>query len=260
MPTQEFFRDTANHSDTDSVRVTWDFGYQEVFLTYEGRTFQLHNASELRSTGVRIGTSVKDELFVHLGNTSDGERFHLSLNAKPLAGSTINFAASPSAATMNPTKVTAHVAPPATAKWKFQERVEKARLWCRAIAALLGLGVLYTAMNTSLPYNMNRREVMVSCAAVAVVLMVCDLLSKTDTGASVLMLVPPLAFLALILGVLVTYLKAGVPLIDPVSFLALGIILVLATAIQKCLSARSSAGKLRREARDHRRIVAPKRR
>ena len=259
MPTQEFYGQSTENADTKPVRVTWDFGYQEVFLTYEGRTFQLHNAEELRTKGIRIGTSVKDELFVHLGPTSDGERFQLSLNATPLTGSAINFSASPSAAIMNPTKVTANVAPPATAKWKFQERVERARLWCRAIAALLGLVVFYTAMNTSLPYGMARRDVMIVCGAIAGVLMFCDILAKSDTGASIIMLIPPFAFIALILGVLVAYLKAGVPLVDPVSFLALGIILVLAAAIQKCLTARSSAGKLRREAREHRRIVAPKR-
>lgn len=254
MPTQEF----RNSEDNTVVgRVTWSFSYDEIYITFDDRTFQLHNVNELRTEGVHIGVSVSDELFVYLGSTRDGERFQLSLNGIALVGDPVDFATSPTAATISALKVTAHVAQPGKATWKRQARVEMARRWCRALASAFAGIVLYFTLEADLLSDESRRGVLVAFGGAAAALMLVDLLSKWDIGATVMLLIPPLIFGFCAYRIFTTYMDLNddqIVLMSLQTVATVAMILLLVTASFVCLAAQGSAQRLYAEARAHRKI------
>ena len=257
MPTQDFRDGITNEA---VGRATWNFGYEEIYISFLERTFQLHNVNELRTDGVRIGVSVSDELFAYLTSTRDGERFQLSLNGHQLKGDAVDFASSPTASMMTTTKITAQIAQPGKSKWKMQERVEMARRWCRALSCAFGGIVLYFALKSDYLSKQARRDVIIAFGAGAIILLLVDVFSKWDGGARFTMLFPPIAFGLCAFRTLTAYLDMNnnsIELLAPQTFALLAIVLLLATASIKCLSARGSAARLHTEAREHKKIHAP---
>jgi uncharacterized membrane protein YeaQ/YmgE (transglycosylase-associated protein family) len=254
MPTQDF----RNGSDNAVVgRATWNFGYEEIYITFRGRTFQLHNVNELRTDGVRIGISVSDELFVYLSSTRDGERFQLSLNGEQLRADEVDFATSPTASTMSTTKITAQLAQPGKGKWKMQERVEMARRWCRALSSAFGGIVLFFALKSDYLSKQARREVLIAFGGAAIVLLLVDMLSKWDLGARFMMLLPPAVFGFCAFRTFTTYMDINNNTFELLSLRtgALAAIIVLFVAASlKCLVAQGSATRLHSEARQHKKL------
>lgn len=262
MPSQEFRPDPDSDSDdTDGpVRVTWDFAYEEIYVAVGNRTFQLHSAEELRTTGVRIGTTVRDEVFVALVATREGERFLVSRNEVPMVGEPIHFGASSATATITPLKVTANVATPGKGTWLLQEKVEGARRWCRSLAAASGAVVLYFALKTGEIWKNPRRDVMLAFGIAALGLIAVDLLAKWDRTARVTLLATPLLFGLCIVAVVQTYrtmLSNGVELLSPQTFGVLGVILGLLYATIRCLMAQGAASTLHKAAKAHRELHQP---
>ncbi len=257
MPTQ-VFRDGITNEIVG--RATWNFGYEEIYISFNERTFQLHNVNELRTDGVRIGVSVSDELFVYLSSTRDGERFQLSLDGTQLKGDPVDFASSPTATMMTTTKITAQIAQPGKAKWKMQERVEMARRWCRALSCAFGGIVLFFALKSDHLSKQGRRDVIIAFGGAAVLLLVVDVLSKWDGGARFTMLIPPAIFGFCAFRTLTTYLDINngtIELLAPQTFAMLAIVALLGAASLKCLAARGSAARLHTEAREHKKYHAP---
>jgi hypothetical protein len=257
MPTQDFQDGLTNEI---VGRATWNFGYEEIYISYGERTFQLHNVNELRTDGVRIGVSVSDELFVYLSSTRDGERFQISLNGNQLKGDAVDFATSPTASMMTTTKITAQIAQPGKGKWKMQERVEMARRWCRALSCAFGGIVLFFVLKADYLSKQGRRDVIIAFGAAAIALLLVDVLSKWDGGARFTMLIPPAVFGFCIVRVFTTYLDLndGAIVLESLNTVAMvAIVGLLITASLKCLTARGSAARLHTEAREHKKYHAP---
>ena len=257
MPTQDF-RDSRDNSVVG--RAMWSFSYDEIYISFEDRTFQLHNVNELRTEGVHIGVSVSDELFVYLASTRDGERFQLSLNGVALVGDAVDFATSPNGATISALKVTAHVAQPGKGTWKQQAKVEIARRWCRALAsAFAGIAFYFTLKSDQLSES-ARISVLIAFGGAAAALVLVDLLSKWDIGARLMMLIPPLIFGFCAYRTFTTYMELNdnqVILLSPQTAATLAMILLLVTASFVCLAAQGSAKRLYVDAREHRKINPP---
>ncbi len=254
MPTQEF-----RHREDNGVvgRATWSFSYDEIYITFDDRTFQLHNVNELRTEGVHIGVSVSDELFVYLGSTRDGERFQLSLNGTALIGDPVDFATSPTGAASSALKITAHVAQPGKGTWKQQAKVEMARRWCRALASAFAGLVLYFTLQSDIPADDARQSILIAFGGAAAALVLVDLLSKWDMGATLMMLVPPVIFGFCAYRTFTTYMDLNdnrVVLLAPQTFATVAMILLLVTASFVCLAAQGSAKHLYSEAKEHRKI------
>jgi hypothetical protein len=257
MPTQDF-RDGITNEVVG--RATWNFGYEEIYISFHDRTFQLHNVNELRAEGVRIGVSVSDELFVYLSSTRDGERFQLSLNGTQLKGDPVDFASSPTATMMTTTKITAQIAQPGKGKWKMQERVEMARRWCRALSCAFGGIVFFFVLKGDYLSKQGRRDVIIAFGGAALLLLLVDVLSKWDGGARFTMLVPPVVFGFCAFRVFTTYLDMNddsIVLQSPNTVAMVAIVGLLITASIKCMTARGSAARLHTEARDHKKHHTP---
>jgi hypothetical protein len=254
MPTQDF-RDGSDNAIVG--RATWNFGYEEIYITFRDRTFQLHNVNELRTDGVRIGVSVSDELFVYLSPTRDGERFQLSMNGVQFQPDPVDFATSPTASTMSTTKVTAQIAQPGKGKWKMQERVEMARRWCRALSSAFGGIVLFFSLKSDYLSKQARRDVLIAFGAAAIILLLVDMFSKWDLGARLMMLLPPVVFGFCAFRTFTAYMDINdnaIELLSPKTGALAAILLLFAAASLKCLAAQGSATRLYTEAREHKKL------
>ena len=257
MPTQEFVdteREASQSGSDVAVQVAWDFGYSEIFVSVGERTFQLHDLTELRNSGVRIPSN-DGELFVYLALTREGERFQVSLDERSFDGAPIDFAnaASPVKAALLARPVSSHRPAPTSGRWRMNEHIEGGRRWCRTFAffAAGGAFILSTRFPTSqLAY---RRQSLQALIAFTGVWLFVDLLSRTDRVARYAMLLGTLTMPAAMGATLLAYWRihlAGLGLLEPWSFSVPGILFVFGLAGHKVMMASSSGAHLTREAKE----------
>jgi hypothetical protein len=240
-----------------SVRVAWDFSYENVFLSVAERTFQLHDIAELRTNGVRVPT--KDgELFVFLANTREGERFQVSVDEHPLHPDGIDFAnaMSPNRPVVMAHAISANRPAPSRTRWEMQERIESARRWCRVVAALAAALAFILSARFPTSQLQYRRQSLIWLVGFAAFFVTVDLLSRTDLGARIAMIPGTIAVIPAILTSCLAYWRfhvAGLNFIDPKSCVFPFLLFGYGALGRKTFLAHAAGTWLHRDAKDRRR-------
>jgi hypothetical protein len=138
----------------------------------------------------------------------------------------------------------------------MHERVERARRWCRTMSAGAASVAFLFASNFPAALQAQRRGTLLALAGFSGLLLLVDLISRTDRGARFALFVgflsvPP-AFVGTTFGFWRFHL-GGLPLLSPQSFLYPALLGLHGVLAQKTLAGRTAAAWLYADARDRRR-------
>jgi hypothetical protein len=253
MPTQEFIDSgTEKVGAGAALSLSWDFAYEHVYLTVSDRIFQIHNMAEVRETGVRI-KSGSDEFFVYLVPARGGERFQVSVNERPLRPGQVDFASSisPDHPVIVAQSVSTGRLAPSKKRWAYQSRIEVARRWCRLYAVALAALTVYLLTQTPIVLVEKRHEAIIIFSAIGAVLIIVDVLGRSDVGARWTMWIAALTAIPLIVITIYAWSKlVGQRVFDTISPWTCAVPFVIAlhtTLAMKCFRARAAGAVLRTE-------------